>query len=175
MKERNYFIKLVIFIVLIFIILLTKFSADDIFSVTFKVIFFIIILFLIGMGIAILSFIHKIKQYKKISEDMEREYREFFENLFEEEFKYYEKSKYANTNNDEKFNNKHYHYSNINNSELGNALRLFKYNSVEEIEAGELKKKYRILIKQAHPDNGGSVERTQIVNEYYKILSNYAN
>lgn len=37
----------------------------------------------------------------------------------------------------------------------------------------ELKSKYRVLIKKAHPDVGGSTEAAAEINKYYEILQEY--
>ena len=52
------------------------------------------------------------------------------------------------------------------------ALILFGYKDISLVTESDLKKKYRFLIKKAHPDNGGSEEKTQTINECYKVLLN---
>ena len=54
--------------------------------------------------------------------------------------------------------------------ELSNALKFFGFRKLQDINPTKLKKQYRDLIKKAHPDNGGSIQQTQEVNKYYKIL-----
>jgi hypothetical protein len=53
-------------------------------------------------------------------------------------------------------------------------LKMFKIQSAE-ISKNELKRRYRILLKKYHPDlQGGSVPKTQLINEAYRYLLDLA-
>lgn len=54
--------------------------------------------------------------------------------------------------------------------DLGQALELFGYSSIDSIEQDELKKRYRNIAKKHHPDAGGSTEIASKINEANDII-----
>lgn len=60
------------------------------------------------------------------------------------------------------------------NDELENALIYFKFKSLGEVSKDTLKKVYKSKIIEVHPDIGGSIDETQILNKYYNLLKQYA-
>jgi len=59
----------------------------------------------------------------------------------------------------------------MNYEKLIEAIKFFGFSYKVSIK--RLKKRYRILSKELHPDRGGDEEKMRLVNEYYKCLMEY--
>lgn len=54
--------------------------------------------------------------------------------------------------------------------DLGKALELFGYSSIDSIEQDEFKKRYRNIAKKHHPDAGGDTEIASKINEANDVI-----
>ena len=54
--------------------------------------------------------------------------------------------------------------------DLGKALELFGYDSIDSIDQEEFKKRYRNIAKKNHPDAGGNTEIASKINEANDVI-----
>lgn len=181
--ENKSFMKLVISIILFFLLVMLMVKSKESLYNVFQFVFILILIGIIIAGISLILIIRKIKKYFDFQQQIEYDFNQFFNDFYnaEFEFKRYQEFKKAQDEFREKkkyYNNDYNRYTynnydrNINNNEVTKALILFGYKDISLVTESDLKKKYRFLIKKAHPDNGGSEEKTQTINECYKVLLN---
>lgn len=173
------FMRLIIFLLVFFTVLISVFSSEQVFFTMFKIVIFAVMVGILFIFIALFKIIKSIKRYFDIQQEAEYDFERFFNDFYsaEFEFKRYQESKQAQEEFWQYKNAKRYGYENkqkqadnIDTNKLTKALILFGYKDLSQINKDELKKKYRVLIKKAHPDNGGSEEKTQLINESYRLL-----
>lgn len=56
---------------------------------------------------------------------------------------------------------------------IADALKLFSIDDLRELNETNLKKKFRELMRENHPDRGGDEEKAKQINEAYSILKKY--
>lgn len=61
----------------------------------------------------------------------------------------------------------------LSDTEVVRAKITLELNSEGEVTVAELKKQYRKLLQQHHPDKGGSTEKTQDISQAYRVLSRH--
>jgi hypothetical protein len=59
----------------------------------------------------------------------------------------------------------------VNYEKLVEAIKFFGFS--DSVSIKKLKKRYRTISKELHPDKGGDEEKMKLVNEYYKCLMEY--
>lgn len=57
--------------------------------------------------------------------------------------------------------------------EIKQALALLEVSNIYNIDKKDIKKKWKIAIKKAHPDVGGNDMQAALINEAYKLLTDY--
>ena len=55
--------------------------------------------------------------------------------------------------------------------EIDKYFKIFKIENIKTMTLQELKRRFRILVKIAHPDRGGSPAKFRLVNDAYKYLT----
>ena len=74
---------------------------------------------------------------------------------------------------DDEFNNWQSQKTETLDSKTHLAFGLFEINEISDINKEDLKKKYKQLMKTAHPDNGGCDEYSKLVTASYSLLLEY--
>lgn len=163
-KEEKQFLKLIL-LILIPVIVISQFFLE-------KFWLFIIISIIIFITFLLLYCIYLFhsKSNRSNGREMYDEYRQFYDDFYKngKDYTTYQKRTFGrNEETGYRYDEFDKCYEDMKYEE---ALNMFGYKSFDFISKYDLKKKYKKLMKKAHPDNGGSAKQTQKVNEFYNML-----
>lgn len=176
MFENKSFTKFILAIIIFFLILTIASKSFTGIIIAFKIFLGLMLFLLLDVVILIIIMVRDVKRYyddqQQASEGFDKFFNEF--QKAEYDFERYQRFKRAQEEyrqQKEQNNYSDYTYSNTPiQKDIKEAMILFGYKDLKEINEKSLKQKYRVLIKKAHPDNGGSLEKTKIINIHYNTL-----
>lgn len=182
--DNKGFMKLITVILVFFLFLMAIFKSEDSLFTAFKFIFIIILFAILLTIFSLIIIVKRIKKYFDFQQQLEYDFNKFFNDFYQAEFEFKRYQNFKQTQDEFRQNKQQYNdnfnrytYNNYNkdmySKDITKALILFGYKDINLVTKEDLKKKYRYLMKKAHPDNGGSVEKTQTLTECYNILLNF--
>lgn len=104
---------------------------------------------------------------------LKKEYKERIKKTMKAKDRYDRERKSYEDMWDEEFNNWQSKESDNLDCKTHLAFGLFEINNAVEINKDDLKKKYKQLMKTAHPDNGGCDEYSKLITSSYNLLLEY--